>query len=347
MTLAIIDEALAAGARLCSACEVLELTERTVHRWREQGPDGGDDRRHGPHKPPLSKLSADERANLLAVVNSEPYRDLSPKQIVPRLADQGIYLASESTIYRVLEQAGQSTHRQPTKPRTHTKPEERVATGPCQLLCWDITYLPSVVRGQFYYLYLFLDIWSRKVVGWGVHDAQTDEFAAQLLEATCDDLGVDPTGIVLHSDNGKPMKGSSMLSTMQWLGIVPSFSRPHVSDDNPFVESLFRTLKYRPGLSGQRFDSLQGAVDWVSKLVRWYNHEHLHSAIGFVTPHDRHCGRDIRILAERRKLYAGARRKHPERWTGTTRRWHRIDAVKLHPDREALVLTKRERRISA
>jgi transposase InsO family protein len=306
MTLPLVDEALASGARLSKVCHVLGISQRTVQRWLQQGPDGGDDRRRGPHTPPPNKIPERDREHILEVVNSEPYRDLSPKQIVPRLADQGVYLASESTLYRVLEEAGQNTHRQPTKPRTNTKPQERVATGPCQLLCWDITYLPSTVRGQFYYLYVFLDIWSRKIVGWGVHEAQTDEFAAELLEATCDQLGVDPAGIVLHADNGKPMKGSTMLSTMQWLGIVPSFSRPHVSDDNPFIESLFRTLKYRPGMSGMRFDSVEDAAAWVAKLVHWYNYEHLHSAIGFVTPDDRHTGRDIRVLARRRLVYAAA-----------------------------------------
>jgi transposase InsO family protein len=347
MTLALIDEAVGSGARLQLACELAGVSARTVQRWREQGPDGGEDRRRGPHKAPVNKLSSTERANLLEVVNSEPYRNLSPKQIVPRLADQGIYLASESTVYRVLEEAGQNSHRQPAKPRTHARPQERTATGPCQILCWDITYLPTAVRGQFYFLYLFLDIWSRKIVGWGVHDEQCGQFAADLLEATCDSLDVSPEGIVLHADNGKPMKGSSMLSTMQWLGIVPSFSRPHVSDDNPFVESLFRTLKYRPGFTAQRFTNLDEAVAWVQCFVAWYNHEHLHSAIGFVTPHDRHVGRDVQILAGRRRVYAKAHKRRPERWTGNMRQWRRPVSVRLHPDRDLIPLTPRKDRQSA
>ena len=347
MTLHAIEEAVCSGARVTEACKLAGVTSRTLQRWREQGPEGGQDRRKGPHKVPANKIPDAERGRLLEVVNSEPYRDLSPKQIVPRLADQGVYLASESTIYRVLEEAGQKSHREPAKPRAHHKPVERIATGPCQILCWDITYLPTIVRGQFYFLYLFLDIWSRKIVGWAVHDQQCAQFAADLLEATCDDLDVSPSGIVLHSDNGKPMKGSSMLSTMQLLGIVPSFSRPHVSDDNPFVESLFRTLKYRPGFSGQRFSSLEEAAGWVGRFVRWYNHEHLHSAIGFVTPDDRHEGRDIQILARRRHVYAKAHRRHPERWIGTVRRWARPRKVRLHPDRELIQLTPRDNRLSA
>ena len=250
MILALVDDAVASGARVKAACKLLELAPRTLERWRKLAPDGGEDRRRGPHTRPKNALDAHERARLLELANSERYRDLPVKQVVPRLADEGIYIGSEATLYRLLEEQGQNAHRQPTKPRVNHKPEERVATGPNQLLCWDITYLPTTVRGRFYYLYLFLDIWSRKIVSWGVHDEQCGQFASQLLEAICDNLDADPAGIVLHSDNGKPMKGSSMLSTMQFLGIVPSFSRPHVSDDNPFVESLFRTLKYRPGSAG-------------------------------------------------------------------------------------------------
>jgi transposase InsO family protein len=347
MILALVDEAVTSGARLFMVCRQLVITARMLQRWRKQGHEGGQDRRVGPRTTPKNKLPEADRTHLLEVLNSAPYRDLSPKQIVPRLADNGIYLASESTMYRVLEAAGQNNHRQPTKPRTNNKPEERVADGPAQLLCWDITYLLTTVRGHFFYLYVFLDIWSRKIVGWGVNDQQCGEFAAELLLATCDGLGVDTDGIVLHSDNGKPMKGSSMLSTMQWLGIVPSFSRPHVSDDNPYVESLFRTLKYRPGGADLRFDSLEDAVRWVEAFVRWYNHEHLHSGIGFVTPNDRHTGRDIPVLQARRRLYKRANRAHPERWTGKVRAWHRTVTVRLHPDRQALELKPKSERRSA
>lgn len=341
MTLAMVDEAVTAGARLFMVCKQLAITSRTLQRWREQGPEGGQDRRKGPRTEPKNKLAGAERAHLLEVLNSKPYRDLSPKQVVPRLADQNIYLASESTMYRVLEEAGQNTHRQPTKPRANNKPEERVATGPAQLLCWDITYLPTTVRGNFFYLYVFLDIWSRKIVGWGVNDTQCGIFASELLLATCEDLGTDTDGVVLHADNGKPMKGSSMLCTMQWLGIVPSFSRPHVSDDNPYIESLFRTLKYRPGGANNRFESLDEAVRWVGHFVQWYNHVHLHSGIGFVTPNDRHTGRDISILEQRRRVYKRANNAHPERWTGPVRPWARPAKVRLHPDRQAIALTPR------
>lgn len=346
MILEIVDEAVASGARLSRACQVIELPARTLQRWRIHGPQGGQDGRHGPTTPPANKLSAQEYQQVLNTVNSDPYRNLPPKQIVPRLADQGKYIASESTIYRILEAEGLNAHRQRSKPATQHRPAERIATGPCQLLCWDITYLPAAVKGNFYFLYLYLDIWSRKILAWGVHDEQCGEFASNLLMALCDDHDVTTDGVVLHSDNGKPMKGSSMLSTMQWLGIVPSFSRPHVSDDNPYVEALFRTLKYCPQYPHRPFQSLQEAVDWVELFVAWYNNQHLHSGIGFVTPQDRHTGRDIPILAQRREVYRKARARHPERWARLTRGWKRPVIVRLHPDREALTLQPKQRHMA-
>lgn len=339
MILSLIDEAVSSGARQYKACEVLGIDTRTPQRWRKQGPDGGEDRRRGPKTPPANKLSAKERATILEVVNSDEMRDLSPRQIVPRLADQGIYHASESSFYRVLHDEGQMTHRGPAKARQNTRPAPRAATGPNQLLCWDITYLPAAVRGTFFYLYVFLDVWSRKIVGWGVNDEECEHFAAELLSATADDLGVDTEGIVLHSDNGSPMKGSTMLAMMTSLGIVSSFSRPRVSDDNPFIEALFRTLKYRPDHPTSRFQSLEAAVAAMEAFVRWYNHEHLHSAIGFVTPHARHVGADLPILAHRRLVYEQARAKRPDRWTGNTRAWARPDVVHLNPERTAITVT--------
>ena len=343
MILQIVDEAVAAGARMHKACEVIEFPARTLQRWRQQGPDGGDDRRRGPTTPPANKLSPLERKLVLDTVNSEPYRNLSPRQIVPQLADKGLYIASEATIYRIIEEEGLKNHRQRTKPATHNKPPERVATGPCQLLCWDITYLPAAIRGQFYYLYLFLDAWSRMILGWGVHDEQSTEFAAELLQGLCDSLDVSSEGLVLHSDNGKPMKGASMLCTMEWLGIVPSFSRPHVSDDNPYAEAIFRTLKYRPSYPDGRFESLEHSVAWMETFVHWYNYEHLHSGIGLVTPHSRHIGTDIAILAKRRDVYRQAHAAHPERWTGAPRGWKRPETVRLHPDRVAITLEPNKR----
>jgi transposase InsO family protein len=327
---ALIDEAVAAGARRSVACELLGLSERTVERWA----DHDDDRRHGPNTVPANKLSAAERGKLIAVATSPEFRDQSPKQIVPRLADRGEYIASESTFYRVLHDENLQHHRSRSRPPV-ARPHEHVATGPWQVASWDISYLRSFVRGQFFYLYLVVDVWSRKILGWDVHADESSELAAALIERIRGTAGDrDLTGWVLHSDNGGPMKGATMLATLQRLGVVPSFSRPSVSDDNPFSEALFRTLKYCPEYPTAGFASVENARAWIGSFVDWYNHEHQHSSIGYVTPADRHAGHDIAILARRRAVYEHAARRHPERWASDPRTWKRPSVVTLNPENE-------------
>ncbi len=222
----LIDEAVGSGARLDRACDTLGLTVRTVQRWRKQGRQGFD-RRFGPKTPPGNKLSSREQQDVLDAVNRPEHRDLSPKQIVPRLADEGIYLASESMIYRVLHQEDALHPRETSRPRSVARPREQITTGPLECWSWDITYLRRAVRGAFYYLYLIEDIWSRKIVGWAVHEEESMDLSACLIDDVATRLGCERTGLVLHSDNGGPMKGSTMLATLKHLGIVESFSRPH------------------------------------------------------------------------------------------------------------------------
>lgn len=333
MILAAVDEAQAAGARLSRCCEVIEIDARTLQRWRAQGAEGGEDRRCGPKTEPGNKLSAAERRKILEIANRPEFRNLSPKQIVPLLADRGEYVASESSFYRVLREADQLAHRQRSRPAAAERPKALVATGPNQVWSWDITYLRMEVRGSFFYLYMIEDIWSRKIVGWDVHDEESMELSAALIKRTCAELGVDPEGIVLHSDNGGPMKGATMLATLHKLGIVASFSRPRVSNDNPYSEALFRTVKYSPAYPSKPFASIDEARQWVAEFVGWYNEVHLHSATRFVTPADRHVGKDATILAKRTRVYEAARRRHPERWSGPTRNWKPIDVVRLNPGR--------------
>jgi putative transposase len=327
-----VDEAVGAGARRERACNVLGLTERTAQRWRSA--DVGDDGRVGPRTRPANAFTAAERAKVLEVVNSPEYRDLPPKQVVPRLADEGRYIGSESTIYRILRAEGQDAHRGRAKPRTVRTVDEHVATAANQVWSWDITYLLSSLRGRFFYLYLVEDVWSRRIVGSEVHEEESMEASAALVRATCAAENVDPNGLVLHSDNGGPMKGSTMLATLQHLGIVASFSRPSVSDDNPFIESLFRTLKYRPEYPHKPFDTIEAARTWVTAFVAWYNAEHRHSSIRFVTPDERHHGRENDILANRVRVYERARRRHPNRWTRASRNWTPAPAVFLNPKRD-------------
>lgn len=333
MILKLLDEAVQSGARLARACDLLGLAGRTVQRWRDQG-EQGFDRRLGPKTPPRNQLTPAERKKVLNAAHRPEHVDLSPKQIVPRLADHGIYLASESTFYRVLRAEDALQHREPSRPRSVARPREYIATRPLEIWSWDITYLRSAVRGAFYYLYLVEDIWSRKIVGWEVHEEESMDLSSALINDVAARLGCDPRGIVLHSDNGGPMKGSTMLATLERLGIVPSFSRPHVSDDNPYSESLFRTLKYRPEYPSGAFANIEAARTWVEDFVTWYNTEHLHSAINFVTPQDRHTGKDKAILADRQKVYETARKRNPQRWSGKTRNWERIEIVRLNPEKK-------------
>ena len=270
---------------------------------------------------------------LWAPSNSQEYKNLPPSQIVPRLADQGLYVASESTLYRLLRQAGQLAHRRLDRvPQKRSKPRALVATQPDQIYCWDITYLPTQVRGLFFYLYLFVDIFSRKVVGWQVFDCESAERAAALLEDICRRQGISANQVTVHSDNGGPMKGETMLATMQRLGVAHSRSRPAVSNDNPYSESLFKTLKYRPQLPLKPFADLLQARHWVTELVHGYNEEHRHSAIGFVTPTQRHGQTDEAMLQARDAVYEKARQKPPMRWSERTRDWTFIDEVHLNPD---------------
>ena len=330
--LSLIDEAVESGARLSAACGILGVSVRTIQRWRTQG--GGEDERRGPRSEPGNKLSEAERREVLDVATSPEYRDLSPKQIVPMLADQCMYLASESTFYRILREAELMTHREPSRPPS-PKPRELVATGPNQVYTWDITYLRSPVRGVFYYLLMFVDLFSRKIVGWRVEEVESMDHAAELIRRICWREGIEPWTIHLHSDNGGPMKGSTMLATLEKLGVVPSFSRPRVSDDNPYSEALFRTLKYRPSYPRGPFEDIEAARRWVAEFVEWYNDNHLHSAIRFVTPADRHAGRDEEILMRRKAVYDDARAKNPERWSGSTRNWTPAAEVVLNPGASA------------
>lgn len=335
MILQWLDEAQRSGARLAPACHELGVDPRTIQRWRAQGI--GDDRRHGPKTAPSNKLTAAERREVIAIASSPEYRDKSPKQIVPLLADAGKYVASESTFYRVLRDEQQLAHRGRAKPPTSRPPREQRATGPNQVLSWDITYLKAPIAGMFYFLYLYVDVWSRKIVGFRVAEVEDGEIASALLSEVCSAEGVKPKELVVHMDNGAPMKGATFKATMDRLGITASFSRPRVSDDNPFSEALFKTMKYVPEYPTRPFESVKAAEAWVSSFVAWYNEVHLHSGIGFIAPADRHAGHSDGILNRRRDVYEQAKARHPERWSGATRNWEADNVVVLNPTKETRI----------
>lgn len=328
-------EAEAAGSRLAPACAELEISLRTFQRWVREGDAAvaADSRTTSARPAPASKLSDDECAQILAVANSAEFGSLPPSQIVPTLADRGVFIASESSFYRVLKAASQQHHRGRARKPTSRVVTSHCAAGPNQVWCWDITWLPAAVKGQYYYWYMVLDIFSRKIVGQEVHVAESAELASLLMRRTSLAEGLAGRPLVLHSDNGSAMKGSTMLAMLEQLGVAPSFSRPRVSNDNAYAESLFRTCKYRPDYPSKPFGCLEEAQEWTQKFVRWYNHEHKHSGLKFVTPAQRHAGMDGLILERRDEVYREAKKRNPQRWSQNTRNWKRDDQVWLNPER--------------
>jgi len=312
------------------ACRVAEISARTIERWRKH-PES-DDRRRGPHHRPNNALLPTEEAQIVGVMRSARFAHLSPKQLVPQLADEGLYLASESTFYRLQRRYGLRTTKRAISRTDITRATTlHRATRPNQVWSWDITWLPTTVRGIYLHLYLVMDVWSRRIVAWRIAEGDSAQIAAELITQACREGQFDPRGLVLHSDNGKPMRASTLIATLQWLGVVPSFSRPHVSDDNPYSESLFRTLKHTPAYPRLPFAGLGFAQRWMARFVGWYNGEHRHSAIRYVTPDERHSGREQDILARRQELYRRARTLNPERWTRATRNWTPVGPVILNP----------------
>jgi len=332
-----IDEARAGGARQADACAAAGITARTLQRWSIPG--GGllaDRRPDAVRAMPATALSAEERAVILATTQEPRFASLPPSQIVPLLADEGVYLGSESSFYRVLHSADQQHRRGRAHPPSTRTVTTYSATKANQVWCWDISYLPSPVRGLFFYLYLVLDLFSRKVVGWEVHAAESGEHAAALLLRTSLREGIDALKqtLVLHADNGSPMKSATLLATLQWLGVAPSYSRPRVSNDNPYAESFFRTCKYRPEWPAAGFASLDAARQWVRKFVQWYNEEHRHSGLNFVTPGQRHREEAPAIMQNRIAVYQAARDRNPGRWSESIRDWSLPETVWLNPERE-------------
>jgi transposase InsO family protein len=326
--LALVAEAVEQGARQHTACEMVGVAERTRQRW--QCPQTAEDGRRGPRTAPRNTLSQRERDQMVAMAARPEFCNASPHQIVPRLADRGEYLASESSFYRVLKTHDLLTHRGRATPAHRARPRAYEVTMPRTLFSWALTYVLSLIRGQSLYLYLCVDVFSRKAVGAEVHAEESMAHSSRLLDTICREEGIEPHQVSVHADNGGAMKGATMLATMQRLGIVPSFSRPSVSTDNPFSESLFRTLKYCPVYPTKPFASLDAARAWVVTFLQWYTHEHLHSGIRFTTPASRHAGTDTAILHNRARVYHAAQRTHPSRWSGATRNWTKIERVTLN-----------------
>jgi transposase InsO family protein len=340
-----IEVARKAGARLRMACETAGVSVRTLQRWQARGGGGeapaqGDGRPGAVRALPAHALSVAEREHVLSVANEARFAAVPPARIVPMLADAGVYIASESTFNRVMRAHGQTQHRGHAKaPKAMRPPTTHIATMPRQVWCWDMTYLPATVVGRWFHLYLILDLYSRKIVGWEVHDSDDSDHAVRLVRRTAlsERIAVLEHKPVLHGDNGATLKATTVLAMLNWLGVEPSYSRPRVSDDNAFAESVFRTAKYRPEFPSKGFQDLDSARAWAKSFVHWYNVEHRHSGIKYVSPQQRHMGQDHAILAARHALYLKARERNPARWSGSTRNWSPVGPVSLNPERDTVV----------
>ena len=333
---ALIKEAQSNGARLVKACALLNLSVRTYQRWISGSAVNADQRPLASRPEPHNKLSAEEREAVLALCNQAEYRSSPPAFIVADQLDQGHYVASEATFYRVMREHDQvhPRGRQKAPEPKYLATTHQASEANC-LWSWDISWLPGPARGSWFYLYLVMDVYSRKIVGHEVYESETGELAREFIEKAYwrERIATHNKPLVLHSDNGSPMKAATFLEKLYDLGITPSNSRPRVSNDNAYSESLFKTLKFRPGFPVNGFKTIQCAQAWVLKFVRWYNTEHRHSALNYVTPQQRHTGEADQILAQRKQVIEAAKAANPQRWSGSIRNLSLPDSVTLNPEK--------------
>lgn len=335
--MALVDEAVANGARRAVACAQLGLDVSTLRRWRPAGTHVVlvDQRPLAERPTPAHKLTSAEQQAIVAVCQQQEYSSLPPSQIVPKLADKGQYIASESSFYRILKEKGLLQHRGRAKKAVKpASPPNHIAIKPNDVWTYDVTYLPSHVRGQFFYLYMLQDLCSRYGVNWEVQDTEHADHNARLIQQAVLKANCQAKPPILHSDNGSSMKALTMRKKLTELGITPTFSRPGVSNDNAYIESMFRTVKYCPQWPSAGFATLDEARKWVQKFMFWYNEKHQHSGIKYVTPAERYAGKDVEILAKREAIYEAARQRNPRRWSGKTRDWKPVEMVELNPVKE-------------
>ena len=297
---------LVAGA--ARSCNALAVPRASYYRWRRPAAPRATERR----RPPRA-LAPSEQQQMLALLDSPRFIDAAPREVYATLLDEGAYLCSPRTMYRLLAPRGEVRERRDQlRPPQYQKPE-LLATGPNQVWSWDITKLLGPQKWTYFYLYVLLDIFSRYVVGWLLAHRESAVLARQLLEASLAKEGVAPGQVIVHSDRGGPMTSKTVAQLYADLGVIQSLSRPHVSNDNPYSEAHFKTLKYRPGFP-ERFGAIQDARARCRDFFAWYNLEHRHSGIGLITPHALHRGHHHEILAARRAVLDTARDRHPDRF---------------------------------
>ena len=303
-------EHLAPAVGTAAACRALGVARSRVYRARRRTPDAP---AAAPRPTPARALSAEEQALVREVLNSERFQDCAPRQIYATLLDEGRYLCSWRTMYRILEaHAEVRERRDQLRHPSYSKPE-LLATGPNQLWSWDITKLKGPATWTYYYLYVILDVYSRCIVGWMVMERECASLAEELIADSCAKQGIEPQQLTLHADRGSAMTSKTVAQLLADLGVTKTHSRPHVSNDNPYSEAHFKTLIYRPSFPEQ-FGSLADARAWMREVVAWYNTEHHHSGIGLLTPATVHDGKAPAVLRARQQVLEQAYTAHPERF---------------------------------
>jgi putative transposase len=290
-----------------SACEVLNVARSRIYRQRQAKAEPA------PRPTPAQALTDAEKASVRELLNSARFMDQPPRQVYAALLDEGDYLCHWRTMYRILAAHGEVCERRLIRRHPTYKKPELLAERPNEVWSWDITHLRGAVKWSGYRLYTVLDIFSRYVVGWMIAEIESSELAKQLIAETARKQGIEPAQLTLHADNGSPMKGKPLSQLLVDLGITRSHSRPHTSDDNPFSEAQFKTMKYRPDYP-DRFGSIEAARQWARTFFAWYNNDHYHSGLNLMTPASVHYGQAIAVQQQRQQVMLRAYQACPERF---------------------------------
>ncbi len=291
-------------------CRALDVSRASLYRDRQPRPCPG---ARPPRKPSHRALTAEEQRNVLETLNSPRFADMAPGAVFAALLDQDQYLCSPRTMYRILRENDQVRERRDQLRHPAYAKTELLADGPNQVWSWDITKLKGPAKWNYYHLYVIIDIFSRRVVGWMVADRESAELAKQLILDTIKKQQVDPTGLTIHADRGASMRSKAVALLLSDLGVTKTHSRPYTSNDNPFSESQFKTMKYRPDFP-ERFGSLEDARAFCNRFFEWYNTEHYHGGIAMLTPHTVHYGQSQTALDARGAVLQKAYAANPERF---------------------------------
>jgi putative transposase len=297
--------ALGSEVGIRTACNALDVSRAGFYRWKVPAPG-----KMTRCTPPLA-LSPSERSKVLDILHEERFIDKAPQEIYAKLLDEKEYICSIRTMYRILEKEGEIKERRNQLVRPYYTKPELIATVSNQVWSWDITKLKGPVKWTYYYLYVILDIFSRYVVGWMVAHRELAALARKLIEETMKKQSIQPGQLVIHADRGSSMTSKQVVFLLADLGVTKSHSRPSVSNDNPYPESQFKTMKFRPEFP-DRFGSIEDARAFCQTFFSWYNTEHYHSGLGLLTPEDVHYGRAARIMEDREEVLMAAYKRHPE-----------------------------------